>query len=148
MQPQRLSAPGHPNYCHLTYDADRHWLRVSWQGFVGPEQAREGALAGLRMLRQLQCAYLLNDNSQLEGPWFDSLFWLSNEWGPAAAQAGLRFVAHVAQARSLATAFTPTAAHQLFQQFEIQVFEEPAEAMEWLSSCQSSADEGAARQSA
>lgn len=140
MQPQCLSAPGSPDYCQLIYDADRQWLRVTWQGFVGPDLAREGALAGLQMLRQQPCAYLLNDNSRLEGPWFDSLFWLSHEWGPAAAQAGLRFVAHIARAQSLTTSFIPTPAHQLFQQFEIQVFEEPAEAVEWLSTCQAEAD--------
>ena len=148
MQPHYLSAPGSPDYCQLTYDTDRQWLRVTWQGFVGPEQARDGALAGLQMLQQLHCAYLLNDNSQLEGPWFDSLFWLSHEWGPAAAQAGLRFVAHVAQAQSLATTYTPTPAHQIFKQFEIQVFEESAEAVEWLSSCQTETGEGVSPASA
>ena len=136
MYERLLSAPGSPDYCHLSYDTTRHWLRVVWQGYVGPEGAREGALTGLAMLREFHCAYLLNDNSRLEGPWFDSLFWLSHEWGPAAARAGLRYVAHVTQLQTLVTAYTPTPAHQLFKQFEIQIFDESAEAVEWLSTCQ------------
>jgi hypothetical protein len=40
---------------------------------------------------------LLNDNSRLRGPWFDSLDWLSDVWVPQAARQSLRYVAYVAQ---------------------------------------------------
>lgn len=136
MHERVLSAPNGQPYCQLSYDTSRQWLLVVWQGYVGPEGAREGALTGLAMLQEFNCPYLFNDNSRLEGPWFDSLFWLSQEWGPAAARAGLRYVAHVTQAQMMVTSYVPTPAHQLFKQFEIQIFEEPAEAVEWLSGCQ------------
>jgi hypothetical protein len=47
--------------------------------------------------RKGQYLYLLNDNSQIKGPWFDSVDWLQRVWAPQAASLGLRYVAHVAQ---------------------------------------------------
>jgi hypothetical protein len=41
---------------------------------------------------------LLNDNSQLTGPWFESTDWLAHVWLPQAEHLGLRYVAHVVQA--------------------------------------------------
>ncbi|MBT9392544.1 hypothetical protein KLP40_05150 [Hymenobacter sp. NST-14] len=135
--PERLlSSPDSPAYCRLVYHPELHRLHITWTGYVGPEYAREGAEASLDMLRELHCPYLLNDNSQLEGPWFDSLHWLAKEWGPAAASAGLQYVAHVVRADTLASTFIATPAHQLFRKFEIQIFDSLPEATEWLLSCQ------------
>lgn len=131
-----LSTPTSPDFCQLTYDESRHWLRATWTGYVSPEYALNGASAGLEMLQQIHCPYLLNDNSRLQGPWFDSLEWLATEWGPAAANAGLRYVAHVAQPNALVNAWLDPSSQHLLRQFEIQVFESEAEAVEWLSSCQ------------
>ncbi|WP_426491780.1 hypothetical protein [Hymenobacter sp. 102] len=132
-----LSTPDDAVYCQLTYDPKSHWLRTKWQGFVGPDLAMQGGVASLEMLNIYHCPYLLNDNSALEGPWFDSVYWLTREWGPAAARAGLRYVAHVTQAHKFATSFTATPVHMLFTAFEIQLFDTTTEAVEWLSSCQS-----------
>ncbi|MFD2784376.1 hypothetical protein [Hymenobacter rubripertinctus] len=131
-----LSNSRSPDYCRLRYEPQKQWLRVTWAGYVGSEYAREGALASLQMLRELPCPYLLNDNSQLEGPWFDSLFWLAQEWGPAAAAAGLQYVAHVVRVGTFANTFLLTPTHQLFNKFEIQIFDSAQEATEWLLSCQ------------
>lgn len=131
-----LSTASSPDFCQLTYDETRQWLRATWVGYVGPEYARDGATVGLEMLEQVHCRYLLNDNSRLKGPWFDSLDWLATAWGPAAAAAGLRYVAHVAQPDTIVNAWINPAAELLLTRFEIQVFEQEAEAAEWLSSCQ------------
>ena len=136
MTERLLSSPSSPNYCRLYYQPERHWLHVTWTGYVGTNYAREGAEASLEILRELHCPYLLNDNTQIEGPWFDSLFWLANEWGPAAAAAGLQYVAHVVRAGTFASTFMATPAHQLFDKFEIQIFDSLPEATEWLLSCQ------------
>ncbi|RSK45021.1 hypothetical protein [Hymenobacter rigui] len=131
-----LTNPNESVYCQLTYDASTQWLRVVWNGHVGPDLAMRGAVASLEILREYHCLYLFNDNSRLEGPWFDSVYWLSHEWGPAAAKAGLRYVAHVTRANNFATSFTATPVHQLFNQFEIQIFDQAGEALDWLRSCQ------------
>ncbi|MET4105078.1 hypothetical protein [Hymenobacter sp. UYP22] len=136
MTQRLLSSPDATVYCQLTYDPTSQWLRTVWRGFVGPDQAQQGGIVSLEMLNEFHCPYLLNDNSQLDGPWFDSVHWLTHEWGPAAARAGLRYVAHVTQAHKFATSFTATPVHMLFSAFEIQLFDNAPEAIEWLSSCQ------------
>ena len=84
--------------CALTYDEAERWLRATWRGFVDPAEAQRGAEAYLQYAGQQASAFFLNDNTQLRGPWFDSLDWLAEVWVPQASQLGLRYVAHVLQA--------------------------------------------------
>ncbi|WP_157541612.1 STAS/SEC14 domain-containing protein [Hymenobacter aerophilus] len=130
-----LTTPESPHYCRLRYLIKPRQLTVTWQGHVTAPLAYEGAQAALDILRQHPCCCLLNDNTALEGPWFDSLLWLAQRWAPAAAQAGVRFVAHVVRAGTLATTFVASPTHLLFTEFEIQIFDSLAEAEDWLASC-------------
>ncbi|SET45964.1 hypothetical protein SAMN04487998_1891 [Hymenobacter actinosclerus] len=129
-----LSSPESPGYCRLSYHPGRHLLAVSWQGHVTSDMAHQGAEAALDILRQHPCCCLLNDNTELHGPWFDSLLWLAQRWAPAAARAGVQYVAHVVRTGTLATTFLATPTHHMFTQFEIQIFDSLAEADDWLLS--------------
>ncbi|OWP62366.1 hypothetical protein CDA63_14345 [Hymenobacter amundsenii] len=122
-------------FCRLRYYPARQQLSVSWLGYIDGARAQEGARASLETVQQHACRCLLNDNTHLRGPWFDSLLWVAQQWAPAAATAGLRYVAHVVRAGTLATTFIASPAHQLFTQFEIQIFDSLAEANEWLLGC-------------
>lgn len=119
--------------CILTYDEVEGWLRATWQGYVDPLEAQEGAAAYLHHAAQQPCSLLLNDNSQLQGPWFDSLDWLGEVWVPQAERLGLRYVAHVVQADrptdTIATSFP------LSLPFELQIFQDLADAQQWLREC-------------
>ncbi|GAB2782665.1 hypothetical protein HNQ93_002202 [Hymenobacter luteus] len=136
MHQRLLSAPGSPNFCRIVYDEAHHWLNATWTGYVSPDYAHDGAAVGLQLLRQLNCSCLLNDNSGIQGPWFDSLEWLATKWGPAAAAAGLRYIAHVPQPTATVNSWFYPSGQRLLAQFEIQVFDNQYEAVEWLSSCQ------------
>ncbi|NVO84043.1 hypothetical protein [Hymenobacter terrestris] len=129
-----LSTPECLDYCQLRYSVEQKQLTVTWQGYVTGPMAYEGAQAALDILRQYPCCCLLNDNTDLEGPWFDSMMWVAQRWAPAAAQAGVQYVAHVVRAGTLATTFLGTPTHHLFTQFEIQFFDILAEANDWLAS--------------
>ncbi|SDX61203.1 hypothetical protein [Hymenobacter psychrophilus] len=129
-----LSSPENPDYCRLSYLPEQQ-LTVSWHGQVTGPLAYEGAQAALDILRQHPCCCLLNDNTDLQGPWFDSLLWLAQRWAPAAAAAGVQYVAHVVRAGTLATTFLGAPTHHLFTQFEIQIFDLLTEANDWLASC-------------
>lgn len=78
------------------------------------------------------CAYLLNDNSQLRGPWFESIDWLLHVWVPQAERLGLRYVAHIVQADQHNDIFTH--AHHVPLPFELQIFQNPEDAYHWLTS--------------
>ena len=122
--------------CTLTFDEDNHWLRATWRGFIDSEEAVHGAQNYLDKLTGFRCPLLLNDNTTLQGPWFDTLDWLTRVWVPQAANLGLRYVAHVVQADTLHDAITETPRHPTACLFDLQVFDQVAEAEDWLRSCQ------------
>lgn len=122
--------------CILTYDEANGWLRATWRGFVGMDEALRGADNYLRHLTGLRCSCLLNDNVALQGPWFDSIEWLERVWVPQAVNMGLRYVAHVVQADSLSDTITVSFRGPQVGGLELQIFQQVAEAEEWLRSCQ------------
>ena len=121
--------------CTLTEEPDG-WLRATWRGFVDMEEALRGADNYLHALQQLRNPYLLNDNVELMGPWFDSIEWLERVWMPQATQMGLRFVAHVVQADSLSDTLTVHFEKGAAGALELQIFQQVPEAEEWLRACQ------------
>jgi hypothetical protein len=79
-------------------------------------------MAALAPLQQGPVLYLLNDNSQITGPWFDSVDWLQRVWAPQAASLGLRYVAHVAQPHTEADLGSVLVSEPFSNHFEVQVF--------------------------
>lgn len=122
--------------CTLTYDAANEWLRATWHGFVDPAEAQRGAQHYLNCARGLNCPYLLNNNRDLRGAWFDAVEWLQEVWLPRALELGLRYVAHVVQADTRTDILTLSFPRHLVDHVELQVFEEVAHAEAWLRSCQ------------
>jgi hypothetical protein len=118
--------------CALFYDEAEQWLKAIWRGYVDPDEAMKGAQAYLQHAAQFPCPYLLNDNSQLIGPWFESLEWLMHVWVPQAERLGLRYVAHVVQADQHTDIFTRQ--HHIPLPFELQIFQSPEDATHWLAS--------------
>jgi hypothetical protein len=119
--------------CVLTYEEANHWLRATWQGYVDPVEAMHGAEAYLQHAANTPCALLLNDNSRLRGPWFDSLDWLAEVWVPQAARLGLRYVAHVVQTdrhSDIIPSRLPASVP-----FELQIFQDLEDAQQWLRQC-------------
>ncbi|MGI4884043.1 MAG: hypothetical protein ACRYFR_03690 [Janthinobacterium lividum] len=129
--------PRDGSVCRLTYDEAEGWLRGTWSGYVDEDEAMRGAAAYLQHAALAPCPYLLNDNTRLRGPWFDSLGWLARVWMPAAAAAGLRYVAHVVQADrqfDVIPERLPSRAP-----FELQVFLDLGQAQRWLRQCRDAA---------
>ena len=121
--------------CTLTYDPEG-WLRATWRGFVDMGEALRGADNYLRKLAELRCPYLLNDNVELQGPWFDSIEWLEHIWVPQSVGMGLRYVAHVVQADLLSDTITTHFQGPRVGGLELQIFQEVAQAEAWLRHCQ------------
>ncbi|MDJ0364109.1 hypothetical protein QMK33_03010 [Hymenobacter sp. H14-R3] len=115
--------------CALSYDETEHWLQAIWRGSVDQTEAMRGAEAYLQHAAQQPCAFLLNDNSRLVGPWFESLEWLLHSWVPQAERLGLCYVAHVVQADQHHDLFTRS---HVALPFELQIFENREDARHWL----------------
>lgn len=123
--------------CTLTFEKPQGWLRAAWAGYASTAEAMQGATNYLNHVGPLHCLYLLNDNTELRGPWFDSTRWLERAWLPQAQRLGLRYVAHVVQADTHADIMTLKYPQQhVVDALELQLFHDVATAEEWLRSCQ------------
>jgi len=122
--------------CTLTYEEQDDWLRATWYGYVDAAEALRGAEQYLAHAGARPCPYLLNDNSRLQGPWFDSVNWLQHVWLPRALHLGLRYVAHVVQADTHADILTLIFPAAVVNVLELQLFHQVSEAEEWLRECQ------------
>ena len=119
-------------FCSTDYEEENRWLRTTWKGFVTAQDGEAGALETMSLLRISHAAYLLNDNSQIEGPWFDSVEWLERVWAPQARRLGLRAVAHVMQPNPFSELALATNHNPFDGLFELQLFSTTAEAEAWL----------------
>ncbi|MGI4741093.1 MAG: hypothetical protein ACRYG7_38495 [Janthinobacterium lividum] len=122
--------------CLTEYIPAERWLRTTWQGYVAPTSAEQGAEGMLEVLHMSPTRYLLNDNSQIQGPWFDSVDWLQQVWAPQATRLGLRYVAHVLQPHTEADLGLVLAKDPFAGEVELQLFTTVAEATRWLRECQ------------
>lgn len=122
--------------CTLTLDPSPGCLHAAWSGYITPSDAMGGAEHYLTQAKLFHSPYLLNDNSNLRGPWFDSLVWLERSWLPRARQLGLRYVAHVVQADARADILTLTCPVPTTNALELQLFDDVASARDWLRRCQ------------
>lgn len=95
-----------------------------------------GASNYLTQVRPFHSLYFLNDNTDLQGPWFDSLEWLNRIWLPQAIQLGQRYIAHVVQADTHTDILTLACPVPLTDVLELQLFDDLASAQEWLRNCQ------------
>jgi hypothetical protein len=122
--------------CVLAFEEEQQWLRATWTGLVGNYEAMQGAQAYLGKVKPLACAYLLNDNLALRGPWFNSVEWLEHTWLPQAQRLGLRYIAHVVQDDTHADVLTLTLPQHVSSSLELQLFHELSAAEQWLHTCQ------------
>ena len=122
--------------CLLFYEEAEQWLRATWSGLVGNHEAQQGASAYLARVAPHPCAYLLNDNLALHGPWFSSVDWLEHAWLPQAQRLGLRDVAHVVQADTGTDVLTLSLPELSPSPLELQLFHDVETAQAWLRSCQ------------
>jgi hypothetical protein len=123
-------------FCRASYCKKNRWIEVAWQGLVSTPDSAHGADEVRRLFQLTHSPYLLNDNTQVRSPWFDSVDWLEHLWVPRSEQLHLQYVAHVLQPHM------DDALGRLLDQdpfagrFEFQLFSSYADAANWLHECQ------------
>ncbi|OUJ71044.1 hypothetical protein [Hymenobacter crusticola] len=122
--------------CAIHYEESAQWLHATWSGWIGHEEALQGAAGYLDQVEAHPSAFLLNNNLALRGPWFNSVDWLRHAWLPQAQRLGLRYIAHVVQADKGSDILSLTQAERMNGLLELQLFHDLAEAQDWLRSCQ------------
>ncbi|PKV63303.1 STAS/SEC14 domain-containing protein [Pontibacter ramchanderi] len=136
MKVQELTSSTGKTYLTIHYDEQHKWVYNDWTGYVSPENVKQGSLAVLEAIRQYNAACGLNDNRKLVGRWDESVGWIEQEWIPMAAEAGLRYYAHIVNEDAFAAASSADMLSRVQGRFEMRIFEDASEARAWLTACQ------------
>jgi len=123
-------------YLRITYDPANHWVYNDWIGYQTYVGIVAGADACLGPLAENACAYLLNDNRQVVGPWDHAVEWIVTNWAPRAIAGGLTHFANVVSSESLAAGSARSMALGLDGQLQMHMFDNMAEAQQWLREAQ------------
>jgi len=123
-------------YLTIAYDAANNWVHNSWVGYQTYVGIVAGADACLLPLRENQCAYLLNDNQQVIGPWDHAVNWIVTNWAPRAIAQGLTHFANVVSPESLAASSAQSMALGLDEQLQMRLFANMQAAQNWLHEAQ------------
>ena len=111
---------------------DNSYIHARWIGMQTLDTVMKGGLLYLDMLAKQPCPKLLNDHSELIGPWLVANDWIVNDWTPKVRALGLR---HMAQVLAPGI-YGKMSFHELHQRiddnFDIMMFDIPDNAKEWL----------------
>jgi hypothetical protein len=127
-------------YLRISYDAAARWVYNDWIGYQTYVGIVAGADACLLPLAENRCAYLLNDNRQVIGPWDHAVEWIVTNWAPRAIAIGLTHFANVVSPESLAASSAQSMALGLEGQLKMHLFSDIEEAQQWLREAQQQAD--------
>lgn len=123
-------------YLTTDYDAANHWVYNNWVGYQTYVGIVAGADACLRPLRENNCAYLLNDNRQVIGPWDHAVEWIVTDWATRAIQQGLSYFANVVSVESLAARSAEAMHIGLDGRLQMRTFDDVKKAQDWLRAAQ------------
>lgn len=79
----------------IRFDPETHILFCNWIGFQNEDLLKKSGEIIHDLLKQKNCTKILNDNTQVQGPWYHSAEWTAKEWFPLMIEAGLKHFAWV-----------------------------------------------------
>jgi hypothetical protein len=130
-------------YLTIDYDAANGWVYNNWIGYQTYIGIVAGADACLHPLRENACAYLLNDNRQVVGPWDHAVEWIVTDWATRAIAQGLTHFANIVSPESLAALSAESMSLGLNGRLQMRMFSDLAAAQAWLREAQRAPDAAA-----
>lgn len=79
----------------ISYDNDTNILYCKWIGFQTKEEVMNGCEKILEEVKHKECSKVLNDNTDVTGPWQEATEWVARNWFPRMEEAGLKHFAWV-----------------------------------------------------
>ncbi|HYF70260.1 MAG TPA: hypothetical protein VD884_19105 [Ohtaekwangia sp.] len=80
---------------HISYDPDTRIMFCKWVGHQPKKVIQQCGLVMIRLLKERKVEKILNDNTEVSGPWMDAAEWTAHEWFPEIIGAGLKHFAWV-----------------------------------------------------
>ncbi|WP_158826143.1 PAS domain S-box protein [Mucilaginibacter lacusdianchii] len=113
------------------HDAE-NYISVQWNGFHNLHSVRDVCNRICSQVEKTGCPNLLNDNTNVLGPWDDAIEWLINEWFPTMERIGLANIALVYSASTFSKLSALHTIEQVKENICIKSFKERGEALNWL----------------
>ena len=126
-------------YLAIEHDAANGWVYNNWIGYQTYTGIIAGADACLHPLRENACAYLLNDNREVIGPWDHAVEWIVTDWAPRAIAQGLTHFANVVSSESMAAQSAEAMRLGIEGQLQMRMFGDITHAQAWLRDAQQAA---------
>ena len=126
-------------YLTIEYDPANGWVYNNWLGYQSYIGIVAGADACLHPLRENSCAYLLNDNRQVLGPWDHAVEWIVTNWASRAIAQGLTHFANVVSSETMAAQSAEAMSIGLGGRLQMRMFGSIQEAQAWLRAAQQAA---------
>ena len=79
----------------IGYNTEYHYLHCNWIGFQNKEMIMKSGEKILECLTIKETSKVLNDNTQVTGPWHEAAAWTANVWFPRMESAGLKYFAWI-----------------------------------------------------
>lgn len=113
----------------LYYDEATRILHCKWIGLQNLDGIKRGGDLIMAHVKEGTIEKILNDNTQVTGPWYDATDWTRDVWFPAIIEAGLKWFAWV-----VPSGFFPrmSAARAMPDTPVIKMFTSSDEARSWL----------------
>lgn len=120
----------------IEYMGKANCVHNNWLGYQTLDSIVLGANRCIDEISNSNCAYLLNDNRLVVGPWDHATDWIANDWTPRAMQAGLTHFAHVVSPESFAALSAEMMSTKIGDAFHMRIFGDFEEAKNWLAAAQ------------
>jgi hypothetical protein len=79
----------------ITYDPVNRYMYCNWIGFQNKQSIMNSGSIILDLFKQKNISKILNDNTQVTGPWQEAAEWTATVWFPEMIKAGLRHFAWI-----------------------------------------------------
>jgi len=115
----------------ISFDAETKIMYCKWIGLQNKDGIMKAGGIILELLRERRITKVLNDNTEVIGPWNDAAEWTVKEWFPSMIEAGLKHFSWIISSNI----FSEISAKMAMPDTEvIQSFYFYAEALHWLLS--------------
>lgn len=79
----------------VSYDSAHQFIYCNWIGFQNKEMIMTSGAVILELFKEKGYSKVLNDNTEVTGPWQEAAEWTSHVWFPLMIEAGLRHFAWI-----------------------------------------------------
>ena len=119
----------------ISYEASSHILYCQWIGFQNRDSIVTCGAVILEIVKKRGISKVLNDNSLVNGSWWEAAVWMADVWFPQMIEAGLKHFAWILSPNI----FTELSARRAMEPYKetMKPFYSFEEAHKWLSQIRS-----------